>query len=98
MNVCELTLAVSHPPQVKNRYHRMRRMKDAKPIKTPMGTNGHLDVTPGFKEQSRVHLIHAPKKTTYIIIECIEINVTVKSEYLLHSGGLTKINDKYSRN
>jgi hypothetical protein len=32
-------------------------------------------VTPGFKEQSRVHLIHAPKKTTYIITECIEINV-----------------------
>jgi hypothetical protein len=24
-----------------------------------------------------VHLIHAPKKTTYIIIECIEINVTI---------------------
>jgi hypothetical protein len=23
------------------------------------------DVTPGFKEQSQVHLIHAPKKTTY---------------------------------
>jgi hypothetical protein len=33
--------------------------------------------TPGFKEQSRVHLIHAPKKTTYIITECIEINVTI---------------------
>jgi hypothetical protein len=32
-------------------------------------------VTPGFKEQSRVHLIHAPKETTYIITECIEINV-----------------------
>jgi hypothetical protein len=29
MNVCELTLAVSHPPQVKNRYCRMRRMEDA---------------------------------------------------------------------
>jgi hypothetical protein len=27
-------------------------------------------VSPGFKGQSRVHLIHAPKKTTYIIIEC----------------------------
>jgi hypothetical protein len=25
------------------------------------------------------------KKTTYIIIECIEINVTIISEYLLHS-------------
>jgi hypothetical protein len=37
-----------------------------------------------------VHLIHAPKKTTYIIIECIEINVTISSEYLLHSGSLTK--------
>jgi hypothetical protein len=34
-------------------------------------------VTPGFKEQSRVHLIHAPKKTIYIITECIEINVTI---------------------
>jgi hypothetical protein len=33
-------------------------------------------VTPGFKEQSWVYLIHAPKKTTYIITECIEINVT----------------------
>jgi hypothetical protein len=32
---------------------------------------------PGFKEQSRVHLIHVPKKTTYIITECIEINVTI---------------------
>jgi hypothetical protein len=34
-------------------------------------------VTLGFKGQSRVHLIHAPKKTTYIITECIEINVTI---------------------
>jgi hypothetical protein len=34
-------------------------------------------VTPGFKEQSRVHLIHASKKTTYIITEYIEINVTI---------------------
>jgi hypothetical protein len=34
-----------------------------------------LSVTPGFKEQGQVHLIHAPKKTTYIITECIEINV-----------------------
>jgi hypothetical protein len=47
-------------------------------------------VTLGFKEQSRVHLIHVPMKTTYIITECIEINVTIKSEYLLHSGSLTK--------
>jgi hypothetical protein len=36
------------------------------------------------------HLIHAPKKTTYIITECIEINVTIKLEYLLYSGSLTK--------
>jgi hypothetical protein len=34
-------------------------------------------ITPGFKGQRRVHLIHAPKKTTYIITECIEINVTI---------------------
>jgi hypothetical protein len=34
-------------------------------------------VTPGFKEQSRVHFIHAPKKTTYIITKCIEINVII---------------------
>jgi hypothetical protein len=45
---------------------------------------------PGFKGQSRVHLIYAPKKTTYIMTECIEINVTITSEYLLHSGSLTK--------
>jgi hypothetical protein len=37
-----------------------------------------------------VHLIHAPKKTTYIITECIEINVTITSEYLLHCGSLIK--------
>jgi hypothetical protein len=47
-------------------------------------------VTPGFKGQSRVHLIYAPKKTTHIITECIEINVTISSEYLLHSESLTK--------
>jgi hypothetical protein len=51
---------------------------------------GLVAVTPGFKGQSRVHLIHAPKKTTYIITECIEINVTITSEYLLHSESLTK--------
>jgi hypothetical protein len=39
-------------------------------------------VTPGFKGQSRVHLIHAPKKTTYIITECIEINVTIISVFI----------------
>jgi hypothetical protein len=32
-------------------------------------------VTPGFKEQSQVHLIYVPEKTTHIITECIEINV-----------------------
>jgi hypothetical protein len=46
---------------------------------TPSVKNGVArrwrNITPGFKEQSRVHLIHAPKKTTYIITECIEINV-----------------------
>jgi hypothetical protein len=48
----------------------------------PRGGVGDVgeNVTPGFKEQSRVHLIHAPKKTTYIITECIEINVTKTSE------------------
>jgi hypothetical protein len=30
---------------------------------------------PGFKEQSRVHLIYAPEKTRHIITECIEINI-----------------------
>jgi hypothetical protein len=55
-------------------------------------------VAPGFKGQSRVHPIHAPKKTTYITTECIEINVTITSEYLLHSGSLTKIKDKYKTN
>jgi hypothetical protein len=34
-------------------------------------------VTPGFEGQSRVHLIHVSKKKSYIIIECIEINVTI---------------------
>jgi hypothetical protein len=33
--------------------------------------------TPRFKGQSREHLIYAPKKTTHIITECIEINVTI---------------------
>jgi hypothetical protein len=42
-------------------------------------------VTPGFKEQGRVHLIHAPKKTTYIITECRD-KCHKTSEYLLHSG------------
>jgi hypothetical protein len=42
----------------------------------PVGSNENF-VTPEFKGQSRVHLIHAPKKTTYIITECIEINVII---------------------
>jgi hypothetical protein len=49
-------------------------------IMVPDTLLGHLgsDLShPGFKRQSRVHLIHAPKKTTYIITECIEINVTI---------------------
>jgi hypothetical protein len=44
--------------------------------RSPGGVVGILSHS-GFKEQSRVHLIHAPKKTTYIITECIEINVTI---------------------
>jgi hypothetical protein len=36
-----------------------------------------INVTPGSKGQSWVHLIYAPKKTTHIITECIEINVTI---------------------
>jgi hypothetical protein len=31
--------------------------------------------TRALMEQSRVHLIYAPEKTTHIITECIEINV-----------------------
>jgi hypothetical protein len=42
----------------------------------PLGGSTFVSHT-GFKGQSRVHLIHAPKKTTYIITECIEINVTI---------------------
>jgi hypothetical protein len=60
-------------------------------IKNPSAEASTLGgVTPGFKGQSRVHLIHATKKTTHIITECIEINVIIQSEYLLHSGSLTK--------
>jgi hypothetical protein len=44
--------------------------------KLPRGLKG-VGVTPGFKEQSWVHLIHVPKKTTYIVTECIEINVII---------------------
>jgi hypothetical protein len=32
---------------------------------------------PGLKGQIWVNLIYTPKKTTYIITECIEINVTI---------------------
>ena len=44
----------------------------ANDLKYPRGSLVYYH-TPGFKGQSRVHLIHAPKKTTYIITECIEI-------------------------
>jgi hypothetical protein len=47
------------------------------PLGTTFEQKTYAVVTPGFKGQSRVHLIHAPKKTTYIITECIEINVTI---------------------
>jgi hypothetical protein len=62
--------------------------EDLQRTKAPNTT--HADVTPGFKEQSQVHLIYVPKKTTHIITECIEINVTISSEFLLHSESLTK--------
>jgi hypothetical protein len=52
-------------------------------------------VTPGFKEQSQVHLIHAPKKTTYIITECIEINVTIIKVLITQRNSYKK--DKYNR-
>jgi hypothetical protein len=48
------------------------------------------NVTPRFKGRSQVYLIYAAKKTTHIITEYIEINVTISSEYLLHRGSLTK--------
>jgi hypothetical protein len=55
-----------------------------RPSKNVAATSTAYDVlynpqcnTPGFKGQSQVHLIHAPKKTTYIITECIEITVTI---------------------
>jgi hypothetical protein len=55
----------------------------------------HLDLRDkvtciSYMRQSHVHLIYALKKTTHIITECIEINVTITSEYLLHCGSLTK--------
>ena len=65
-----------HLHRIEDLFHQMR--------------GARVFVTPGFKGQCRVHLIHAPKNTTYIIIECIEINVTITSEYLLHCESLTK--------
>jgi hypothetical protein len=55
-------------------------------------------VTPGFKGQSRVHLIHAPKKTTYIIIECIEINVIKHQSIYYIAEDLLQNKDKYKTN
>jgi hypothetical protein len=43
-----------------------------------------------------VHLIHAPKKTTYIITECIEINVTIIRVFITLRKSY-KIKDKYKR-
>jgi hypothetical protein len=43
-----------------------------------------------------VHLIHVPKKTTYIITECIEINVTITSEYY-YIAEVLQNKDKYNR-
>jgi hypothetical protein len=57
-----------------------------------------LGVTPGFKEQSQVHLIHAPKKTTYIITECIEINVTKHQSIYYIAEDLLQNKDKYKTN
>jgi hypothetical protein len=61
----------------------------ARPPSPPRATETAVS-HPDFKGQSRVHLIYAPKKTTHIITECIEINVTISLEYLLHSGSITK--------
>jgi hypothetical protein len=43
-----------------------------------------------------VHLIHASKKTTYIIIECIERNVTIIRVFITKRKSY-KIKDKYNR-
>jgi hypothetical protein len=53
---------------------------------------------PGFKGQSRVHLIHAPKKTTYIITECIEINVIKHQSIYYIAEVLLQNKDKYKTN
>jgi hypothetical protein len=58
--------------QYKKLAHRLKHC-----LSDSQGSTHKWLVTPGFKGQSRVHLIHAPKKITYIIIECIEINVTI---------------------
>jgi hypothetical protein len=55
-------------------------------------------VTLGFKGQSQVHLIHAPKKITYIIIECIEINVTKHQSIYYIAEDLLQNKDKYKMN
>jgi hypothetical protein len=52
----------------------MRRLEETRGKRRRSGNA----VTPGFKGQSRVHILHAAKKITYIIIECIEINVTIR--------------------
>jgi hypothetical protein len=38
------------------------------------------------------------RRTTHIMTKCIEINVTNIIMLLLHSGSLTKIEDKYKAN
>jgi hypothetical protein len=73
-------------------------VENKKPILNCHVSNTETNITPRFKEQSRMHLIHAQKKTIYIITECIEINVTIISEYLLHNGSPTNIKDKYKTN
>jgi hypothetical protein len=43
-------------------------------------------VTPGFKGQNRVHLIYAPKKTTYIITELSGTIIRVPPRLLISAG------------
>jgi hypothetical protein len=47
-----------------------------------------LRVTPGLSGTKSGASHTCAKKKTYIITECVEINVTITSEYLLHSGSL----------
>jgi hypothetical protein len=54
-------------------------------------------VTPDFKEQSRVHLIHAPKKTTYIITVYRD-KCHIKIRVLITKRKSYKTKDEYSRN